>query len=245
MFPKKLLSYTFLGLLAIGTLSSCEKEEDAVVTTPANHVDPVGTLTDGAVLVTARANVPNPVSVPGFPSIDLTVDVPVAIFYQGGKPVPVGGVTIDAKALENNGNVYSLGQSLVSPTGEFYTYDSRSWSVQAGGGVSAFSYVPSRQLPTIATLNTPADVVKGELYTGSVSGVSNADSILYNVGGVTRTVGPQTLSVTFTAEETRDVQGGAQTVIQVAAYNIERRDVGSLPVYHVGEEVKTAYVASN
>lgn len=242
----KLSTYTYLGLaLCLTGFPSCNKDEETPAQPTSNYVDPVGAISDGAVLVTARANVANPVSVPGFPSLDITIDVPVAIFYKDSKAVPVGGVSIDGKALELNNNVYSLGQTLVSPTGEFYMYDSRNWSVQAGGGVSAFTYTPGRALPTVGVLTTPTDVVKGEPYTLSVNSVSGADSILYNVGGVTRTVGPRTLSVTFSGEETRNVQGGEVTVVQVAGYNIERRDGNGYPVYHVGEDVRTVYVRSN
>ena len=233
--------------LALGGFSACDKDNDDTANpqTSNNYVDPVGEVAIGAVLVTARANVANPVTVPGLPNIDLTIDVPVAILYKDSQKKVVGGVAIDDQALTEAGQVYSLGQNLVSSTGEFFAYTNRAWSVQAGGDVEAFTFTPTRAMPSVGELTAPENVVKGMPYTLSVSRVTGADSILFNIGGVTRTVAPRTLSVTFTGEETNRVLGGSNTVAQVAGYNVERRDIASYPVYHVSQEVKTKYVTSN
>ena len=74
-----------LSLLAIVLLFSvgCNRNDDDVQPANQDFVDPIGALSQGAVLINARTLSAPPVSVPGVPSIDVQLDLPIAVLRCG------------------------------------------------------------------------------------------------------------------------------------------------------------------
>ena len=241
---KQLVPFLLL-ILGLGLMTACEKDDDNNSNTAEDqYVDPVGTLDRGGVLIAVRTFSNSPVTVPGVPSIEIEVDVPVAVFYQGGNAVDAGTVSIDGEQLVLRSGTYTMDQSSLI-NGEIFNFENRSWTVAGAGSTPAFEATHSRPLPTLGELNIPESVNKGEPFTMSVSSVSNADSLLFNLGGVVKRVGAQTRSVTFSAEETNSIASGNQTVAQAAAYSIEQRSSGDFPIYLINQSVRSEFIPAN
>jgi hypothetical protein len=79
-------------------------------------------------------------------------------------------------------------------------------------------------------------VDKSADYTISISSVSNADSIIYVVSGVTKTTAGNVTSCTFSAEELAGAPSGAG-IIQAAPYAYSDQEFSGKTVYFVKEKV--------
>ena len=228
-------------------LTGCDKD-DETSTTPndGQTVNPVGALDRGAVLVTATVSTAPPVTVPGVPAFDITLDVPVALFYDGGTLVDAGEVSIDGQALGKQGNTYTIAPDFANPSTALVDYEDRTWSVSGGGSVPAIDATASRPQPSLGTVTAESEVVTGTPYTVSVSAITGADSVYYILGGVVKRFGGSTRTATFSADDIARAQSqGGQTVVQVAAFNTEERRIGDFPVFLIGEAVNNKSVSIN
>ena len=238
----------FLVALALIAFVSCGDDDGDATAAPDNGqaVDPIGALERGAVLVTASVSTAPPVTVPGVPEFDVTLDIPVAAFYVGGNLVDVGEVSIDGQALGQQGNTYTVTADFANPSATVIDYTDRNWTVAGGGDVPALDVRPTRPQPTLGTVTAETEIAAGTPYTMSVASISSADSVYYILGGVVKRFGAGTRSVTFSADEVGRAQTSAgSTVAQVAAFNTEQRDVGGFPVFLIGQAVNNKIVTIN
>ncbi len=236
--------FLFLFVLASSTLAACKDDDTpAVDANNSQYVNPVPGLAEGAVLITVTANSSAP-AVPGVPNIDFNIDVPVGLFYNSTNLVAAGLVSIDGKNLENLNNVYTLGAGIADPTTGLFAYDKRAWTVGGQGNVPAISATPARVQPSLGAQTAPEELVKNQPYTVTVASINNADSVYFTLGAeVIKRFRGNVRSYTFTADETNRVQPqDGQTVAQVVAFTIERKDQGSFPVYLIGEAVRNKFV---
>lgn len=240
-----LRSFCLYTLIALPLLTACDKDDEPAGAPASNQfVNPISGVADAAVLITADVNSGTPVTVPGVPDVDITLDVPVGIFLSGGNQVDAGTVSIDAKKLENLGGVYTLGAGAADPATGLFAYDKRAWSVGGAGTIPSIAMTPSRAQPALGTLSAPDELVRGDTYAVGVASVANADSVYFLLGSdVIKRFRGSTRSYTFTAAETeRATPQDGQITVQVAAFTIEQRTQGALPVYLIGESVRNKFV---
>lgn len=160
--------------------------------------------------------------VPGMDMGDVQVDfgTAFAVFNDGTKSVSAGEVKVNDVALKmESNNFYMSPVSLTDPTGIVFEGTTK-WSVAGANGIPAVNYTTRKNIPTATGFTCEANVDKTVEYTISLSTVSYADSILYMVNDVMKTVAGNVKSVTFTPEQMSSLKKG-NAFVQVAPYNYE------------------------
>ncbi len=239
-----------LALLIIGTLSfSCSKDEDNPTpevpdtNQPTNGGgnttgNPQPTFTDADASLWAVKSI-SVTSVPVIGDIETILGIGVGVFFDGSSNmVDVGAVTLNTKSLTinpNNSYVYQPGQT--DPTGIDFN-SGVAWTVAGGNGFSAINKNVTIGFPTVGAVNSSTTVNKANGYTLSVNSVSGADSVLFLIGEVNKTIAGNATSCTFTADELNGLATGA-TVVQVAAYKTTSETTNSKKVYYGNETVQT------
>ena len=159
---------------------------------------------------------------------DMQVDFGTAFatFTDGGNNVAAGDVKVNDISLKMEKNKFYMSPvSVTNPTG--ITFDGKAkWSVAGAGNIPAVNYTTNKSFPTASGFTCDATVDKAASYSISLSSVSNADSILFMVNDVVKTVRGNVKSVTFTSEELNSLKKG-NAFVQVAPYNYEIKLVGS------------------
>jgi hypothetical protein len=243
-----------LTLLVIGTLSfSCSKDEDSptpeVVATPTpaptggggnTTGDPYPTLAGADASLWAVKSI-SVTTVTGIGDIETTIGIGVGVFFDGsGGMVDVGSVSLNTKALTKNANnSYTFQPSASEPTGIDFSSGDVMWSVAGGNGFPAITKdVSSISFPIVGAVNSSTTITKANGYTLSVNNVSGADSVLFLIGDVNKTIVGNATSCTFSASELSGLATGT-TVAQVAAYITTNETVGGKKVYYGKETVQT------
>jgi len=246
-----------LTLLIIGTLSfSCSKDEDSpepeTTTTPStggggssgnSSGDPQPTFSDADASLWAVKSV-SITSIPGVGDIETIIGTGVGVFFDGtGGMVDVGSVSLNTKSLTKNANSsYAYQPGASDPTGIDFTSGVQ-WTVDGGNGFSAINKTVTIGFPSVGAVNSSTTITKADGYTLSVNSVSGADSVLFLIGEVTKTIAGNATSCTFSASELSGLSTGT-TVAQVAAYISINETTGGKKIYYGNETVqsKTATV---
>lgn len=222
-------------------LASCGKDDP---TTPQNTTfsNPAPTFGDAdGVLVAIQ--VISYQTVPGAGEIPINADVATAGFFDGNNFFEGGLVSVnsfDLQSLDNNSYVLP-GVGSTNIDFDFTTFSGNSWSIGGGADVPMFTHTTADFMPgdvkfvgDYSTVSSSSDLVV-TIETAPI----NTDSILYVVAfgntTLTRTLGPNNLSATFTAAELSGASGTG--VVQVAAYNYEPRIEGGKKYYFINESV--------
>lgn len=223
---QKLLILSFLSIVI---LSSCDMlegdaKEPSKVSTRPNFDSSYSILW----AINTKTTVSTGMTVPGMDMGDVQVDfgTAVAVFSDGGKNVPAGEVKVNDVALKmESNNFYMSPISLIDVTG--ITFDGATkWSVAGANNIPAVNYTTSKRIPTATGFTCDVNVDKTVSYSISLSTVAYADSILYMVNNVIKTVAGNVKSVTFTAEQLSALKKG-NAFVQVAPYNYEIKQFGS------------------
>lgn len=161
-------------------------------------------------------------SVPGAPAFEITIGTGVGFFTSNGlgaatpTRVSVGNATANGTTMDYMGETYIATASASQATGIDWT-NGVTWEITGDNGYPAFTHTPTNRFPT-ATEITSADVVdKGTGYTLTCNTVNNADSVLFLVGGVHKTLGPTATSCTFSSSELSGLDNGTQ-LVQIVPY---------------------------
>jgi len=242
-------SKVILMALVVGTLSfSCGKDDDAPTPAPTTN-----TPTGGGGNSTGNAQPSFPgadaslwavkslsvTQVPNFPPITTTMGIGVGVFFDtGSNYVDVGTVQLNSNTLTKNPNnsyTYTPGQS--NPTGIDFS-SGVTWSVTGGNGFSAINKNVTLGFPTVSEITSGTTISKANGYTLTVNNVTGADSVLFLIGDVNKTIAGNANSCTFSASELSSLANGA-TVVQVAAYISTNETVGGKLIYYGNETVQT------
>ncbi len=236
-----------LMLVAVGTLfTACPKEVDVPSPTP-----PVGSGSGStssttpayadadAVLAAVRAN-----SVQTTPvgPVDILIGVATGAFSNNGFSTfqNVGAVTCNGDALSlqsNNSYVYQPGAT--NPTGIDLTASNEvTWNVAGGSGFSPFQRTIAGPFPATGAITSSTTVVRANGYTLTATNVLNADSVIFLVGDVSKTLPGNASSCTFSASELSGVAAGS-SVLQVSAYRSVTEDVDGKRIYFVKQSART------
>lgn len=221
-----------LSLLA----TSCKKEDlvpeeptPAPVNTPSGSTTPIPGNADGVMWAIKSSS-----TVQGF-----TIDIgtAVAIFMNGTTDlVNVGTVSVNSQNLSmSSNNAYTFTPSQTLPTG--LNFSSTNWSVAGGSGHTAFTYDASAlTFPDGSAITSSATVTKADGYTLTCSSVTGADSTLFMVGNVAKTVVGSANSCTFSASELSGLSAGT-SVVMIVPYKLMQATINGKNYYFGKERV--------
>ena len=233
----KNLSLVFVFIFA---LASCGKDEPTPQATSYPNPAPTFNDADG---VLAAIQVISYQTVPGVGELPISIDVATAAFFDGSNFYEAGIVSVnsfDLQSLDNNSYVLP-GTGSTTIDFDFTTFSGNSWSIGGGANVPMFTHTTSDYTPgeikfvgDYSSVSTSSDLI-----VSIETAPMNTDSILYVVAfgstTLTRILGPNTLSATFTAAELSGASGTG--VVQVAAYNYESRVEAGKKYYFINESV--------
>ena len=96
-------------------------------------------------------------------------------------------------------------------------------------------------MPTLGAISANETVVRSNGYTMSTAQVAGADSVLFLVGHVAKTLAGNATTCSFTADELSELQAGAN-VVQIAAYKYTNQTFGGKNIYFGKEAVRSVSV---
>lgn len=235
---KKSQSILFTLLCVTGlALVSCKKENPVPeeptptpVNTPTGSTTPTPVGADGVMWAIKSTS-----SVQGF---TIEIGTAVGIFMNGTSDlVNVGNVSVNAQNLSvasNNAYTFTPGQTM--PTGLDFS-SSTNWSVAGGNGHAAFTYdASSLTFPSGSAITSPATVTKANGYTLTCSTVSGADSTLFMIGNVSKTISGSVTSCTFSSAELSGLSTGT-SVVMIVPYKLMQTTINGKNYYFGKERV--------
>ena len=161
-------------------------------------------------------------TVPSVPAFEITIGTGVGFFTSNGLAaasparVSIGDVTVNGTTMDYMGETYIATASASQATGIDWS-NGVTWEATGDNGFPAFTHSPTNTFPTVTEV-TSADVVdKASGYTLTCNTVTGADSVLFLVGGVHKTLGPTATSCTFTSSELSNLDNGTQ-LVQIVPY---------------------------
>lgn len=176
--------------------------------------------TDGALW--AVKSVTKQQSVPNVPAFEITVGTGVGFFTSNGLSaatptrVSIGDIKVNGTKMDYQGETYLATASASQATGIDWS-NGVSWEATGDNGYPAFTHTPTNNFPTVTEITSGDVVTKSSGYTLTCNTVSGADSVLFLVGGVHKTMGPNATSCTFTANELSTLDNGTN-LVQIVPY---------------------------
>lgn len=227
----------FVLLCSLSMLvASCKKEDiipedpaPAPVNTPSGSTTPMPGNADGVMWAIRSSS-----TIQGF-----TIDIgtAVGIFMNGTTDlVNVGTVSVNSQNLSmSSNNAYTFTPSQTMPTG--LDFSSTNWSVAGGSGHAAFTYdASSLTFPSGSAITSSATVTKSDGYTLTCSTVSGADSTLFMIGNVSKTVVGSANSYTFSASDLSGLSVGT-SVAMIVPYKLMQANINGKNYYFGKERV--------
>lgn len=177
--------------------------------------------------------------------ITTIIGTAVAVFSDDGFNSFISAGTVSCNTSEltlNTNNSYVFDQiTQTNPTGIDYNGDVM-WSVTGGNGIASFDHNANNiGFPTAGAITSSDQIDIASGYTLTCESVSGADSVLFLIGGTTKTLAGNATECTFTAAELADVDTGTN-IAQVAAYVLAPTDFGDTRIYFVNETVQSKTV---
>lgn len=207
----------FSGVILITTMAlfaSCQKEEDNSANEQSSSTTPVLVGTDGVLWAIKQFTT---MSTMGY-EVSIEAGSGVGIFSVSGKNADAGNVKLNGNALTNMSNSYIFTVLPTQPTGIDFSSGVK-WDVSGGNGFTAFSHTVAKSFPSASGFSCNSTLAAGNNYTISFSGVSGADSIIFVINNIHKTVVGTTKSYTFTASQLNSLKSGPAAV-SAAPYNI-------------------------
>ena len=242
---KTFKNYALLLIIALA-ITSCNKDEDPTPqNTQISNPTPSFSDADG---VLAAIQVISYQDVPFIGETAVYVDVASGSFWNSNNDLEDAGIvsvnTFDLQSLDNNAYVLP-GEGSTSIDFDFSSSSGNSWTIGGGANVPNFSYTTNKRMPGDVKFAADYSSVdkSNDLTIQITTSPINTDSILFvlatNDKTLTKTVGPNVTSVTFSANEMNDLNGNG--VVQVAAYNYELSVQTGKNYYFINESLVTTY----
>lgn len=243
------LRSSLFALLALGTvLSACTKDEESPLPTPPtggsssspsttpNFPDADGLL--AAVRVNSTQSTP-------IGPIDIILGLATGGFTNDGFSsfVNAGAVSCNGEVLTLQGNnSYVYQPSATNPTGIDLTASNEvTWNVAGGNGFPDFQRTIAGPFPTTGDITSAATVVRADGYTVSTTNVLNADSVIFLLGELSRTLPGNAASCSFSASELSALAAGS-SIVQVSAYRSTNELIAGERIYFVKQSSRSLSV---
>ena len=248
---KSVLNFRLIGVgiasVLIVSLGSCKKEDllddilkptEPVEATPPPF--PSVANSDGTLVAIRSQTTQNTQIGP----ITTQIGLGVAVFYEtpGATTfLDAGTVVLNELALtKQSNNSYAFQPSASNASGIDFTGGS-SWNVSGTADVAAFAFAPSISFPSLDAVSSGETVNKSNGYTLTTTGVIGADSVIFQVGTVLKTVAGNATSCTFSSSELSGLSTGT-SIVQIAAYKMQNETITSKNYYFINESVVTKTV---
>lgn len=180
-------------------------------------------------------------------TIDLDVGIGVAVFTNDNflTFVNVGAVELNGTALvAQTNNSYTSTPSPSNPMGIEFSTSNTNWIVAGGNGFTGFTRNVSATefaFPAVDAISSSEIVDRANGYTLTIPAIASADSVLFLVGSVAKTLVGTATSCTFSSSELSGLSAGAG-LVQVAAYSYIHEDQSGKDIYFGKETVRTKTV---
>lgn len=234
-------------IVLIASLSSCDKVElpEDIITdeetndpTPPPFPELVGS--DGTlVAIKSQSTQSTPIG-----PMTITIGLGVAVFYETGNTstfLDAGTVNLNSlQCTKQNNNAYAFQPSADNATGIDFS-SGVSWSVSGSANVEAFSFDPSISFPTVDAISSGDVVNKANGYTLTTTSVTGADSVIFQVGSVLKTVAGNSTSCTFSSSDLSGLSTGT-SIVQIAGYKMQNQIITAKNYYFINETVVTKTV---
>ena len=242
----------FLGLLGLMIMfTSCTKDEE---TTPApttnnnnNNNNTANTTpnfpgSDGTLWAI------NSISLQTLPIVgtfEVELGTGVAVFTDDNYSsfLAAGSVNLNGSDLTKNANnSYTFTPSMANPNGLDFSGGAVDWTIGGSGSVPAFTEsVNSIPFPEVDTITSAITIDRSMDYTLTTSTVTGADSVIFMIGGVMKTLVGSSTSYTFTSSDLSALSAGP-SVAQIAAYRFTNSSISGKSYYFGKQEVQTRSV---
>ncbi|HQV51171.1 MAG: hypothetical protein IPI00_09055 [Flavobacteriales bacterium] len=239
----------FVFALSAGiVLTACKKDDDpepaapdggstsSTPSTTPNFVDADASLWGVKTWTTTTTPIGN---------VTVEIGVGIAVFSNDdfASFVNVGTVGVNGTDLTaQSNNSYTSTPSQANPLGIDFSNSNTDWTVAGDNGFAGFTRsVPEFAFPAIDAVSSSDVVVRANGYTLTVQAVASADSMLFLVGSVAKTLVGSATSCDFTADELSGLATGT-SLVQVAAYSYINEDQGGKNIYFGKETVRTKTV---
>lgn len=210
--------------LSMAVLISCEKDDPAPDSGSESTTPFIGGTVGSLWAIKTVTDVnTGGISIGGV-GMTIQMGTAVAVFMEDGKKLDVGTVSVNGTTLSKVSDAYISMVSATQPTGLDFS-SGVNWAVTGGNGYSAFNHKVVQSFPSVGTFTAAAELSKTSSYTVSFSSVSGADSILYMVNDVVKTVAGNVKSYTFTADQLSKVAKGT-ALVQAVPYNYRMSTYG-------------------
>ena len=231
-----------LLILSIAFLISCSKDDPTPETATASTT-PVFEGTAGVLWAVRTVTEVNTGINIGGAAITMEIGTAVGVFMDGGNSVDVGTVSMNGTNLDKYSNNYVSTVSVTQPTGLDFSKGIK-WAITGGSGFAAFNHTVTNSFPSVGTFSPPAELTQANGYTLGFSSVSGADSIIYSVNDVSKTVAGNVKSYTFTAAQLSKLSKGP-AIVQAVPYNYKIATYGGKQIVFGNELVYTKTININ
>jgi hypothetical protein len=223
-------------------ISSCKKEDiipeepaPTPASTPAGSTTPTPIGADGVMWAIRSSS-----TVQGF---TIEIGTAVGIFMNGTTDlVNVGTVSVNSNNLTaSSNNAYTFTPNQTMPTGLDFS-SSTDWAISGGNGHAAFTYdASSLVFPGGSAITSSTTVTKANGYTLTCSSVSGADSTLFIIGNVSKTLAGSANSCAFSASELTGLSAGS-SVAMIVPYKLMQATINGKNYYFGKERVNQVSV---
>lgn len=239
---------TYFSFIALLFATACKKEENGTPDSPGgssgnNTASTTPSFADAdGVLAATRAYVV--INTPLGPQ-EIIAGLAAGAFSndQFVTRVNVGAVSCNGELLgPAAGNAYAYIPPGTNPTGIDLTASNEvTWVVGGGSGFSAFTRNIMGPFPVTGDISSGSTVVRASGHTLSVSATLNADSVLFAIGPVTRTITGNATSCAFTPAELSALATGS-ALAQVVSYSSVNEVIGGKRIYFVKQSLRSQSV---
>ena len=125
--------------------------------------------------------------------------------------------------------------NATNPTG-INVSEGLTWTVAGNGEIQAFTYEPTIGFPSVSPITSGSNVNKSFGYTLQCSTITEADSVIFMVGSLVKTLPGNANSCVFSSAELSSLQTG-NSVVQIAAYKIEENTLNAKIYHFINETV--------
>lgn len=203
-----------LVMLTFSVLIACQKDDADSTSGQTSSTTPALTGTDGVLWAIQQSTT---MTVMGY-EVSVEAGSGVGAFVNSGKNVDAGTVKLNGNVLTNMSNSYLYTILPTQPEGINFSSGIK-WDVSGGNGFAPFNHTVSKSFPVASGFSAASTLSSGSSYTISFTGVSGADSIIFVVNNIHKTVPGTTKSYTFTASQLSSLKAGP-AAISAAPYNV-------------------------
>jgi hypothetical protein len=181
--------------------------------------------------------------VPFVGTVDVAIGIGVAGYFSATGSstfVDAGTVKVEGSEMTRyDNNSYALLPGTTNPNGMDFE-NAVTWEITGANGFNAFSHTDNSIWPDVSDITSSTTISKAG-YTMTLSNVSNADSVLFIISGVNKTVAGNATSCTFTAADLAGEATGS-SVMMAAVYRSNNTTINGKNMYFGKEVVRTKSV---